>query len=197
MNRHLNIFLKLFNKRISIIGKKKVCHILDTNSISAHLFELLSKVNKVFFVMNGAFGVAQSSFTYTTVFFTALDSLFNIANIIKSIKYSDNLNTVLNRFFNKHINNIVRIMLVTEKILSTKEHLQLSVRHMLLYGAESFPGVFVKETHTRVKGSTAPTLNRPIAHRIQFLKGGNHILKLHSGCSLRLMSVTKNGIGYI
>ena len=49
-------FLKLFDKRICVVRKQKVGHILDADNVGAHIFEGLCKLDKVFLIVNWAYG---------------------------------------------------------------------------------------------------------------------------------------------
>ena len=62
--------------------------------------------------MNGAYGIAHSRLADAAVLLTALHRLLHIAGIVKRIENTDYINTVFNRLFNEHINNIVGVMLV-------------------------------------------------------------------------------------
>ena len=180
MNRNINIFLELFNKGIRIIGEQKVSHILNADNIRTHFFKGLCHFNKVFLVMNGAYGVAYGSLAYSAVFFTALHCLFHIARIVERVENTDDINAVFDRLFNEHINHIVRIVLVAEQVLPAQKHLQLGVGHMLFKGAQSLPRVLVQKAHAAVKCSAAPAFKTPVSHRIKLLKRREHILNAHT-----------------
>ena len=112
VNRNGNIFLKLFNKRVSVIREKQVCHILNADNISTHLFKGLCHIYKVILIMNRAYGIAHCRLADTAVLLTALHRLLHVAGIVKRVKNTDYVDAVFNRLFDKHINNIVGVMLI-------------------------------------------------------------------------------------
>ena len=69
VNRDINVFLKLFNKRSSVVRKQQVCHILYAYGVCAHLLKLLGELYEVFLVVNRAGGVADCSLADSAVLF--------------------------------------------------------------------------------------------------------------------------------
>ena len=69
VDRHADLFLQRLHKLESVLRKEEVCHILDADSIGAHLLKLTRKGNEVIVIVNGAYRVADRGFTYAAVFF--------------------------------------------------------------------------------------------------------------------------------
>ena len=146
--------------------------------------------------MNRRNRITYRRLAYTAVFFDRLDRLHQISGIVQRVKDSDNVDSVLYGFFDEFVNDIVRVMLISQKVLTSQEHLKPRVRHRRAQFAKSFPRIFVKKSHAGVESRSAPAFERPIAHAVKDLATGEHVLGLHPCCRLRLMRVAQDGVGY-
>ena len=187
---------QLGNKFVSVVGEKQVRHILDTDSIGAHFFEQFCEFDKILDVVYGRNGVAYRRFADTAVFLYGFDGLHKVSGVVERVENSDYVNSVFDGFFNKFVNHVIRIMLVSEQILTSQKHLKTGFRHCGTQFAQTLPRVFVKETHTSVKRCAAPAFKRPIAYAVENFAAGEHILDSHSRCRLRLVRVTENCVCY-
>ena len=52
---------------------------------------------------------------------------FQVAQVVQTVKNTDYINTVSDRFLNKIFNNIIGIMTVSKDVLSSEKHLQLGI----------------------------------------------------------------------
>ena len=82
--------------------------------------------------MHGTDGVADTAFNCLAAFFDSVYCGFYIAKIIEGIEDSENINPDFYRLFDKSLNNIVRIMSVAHRILSTQQHLKRGFGHFFL-----------------------------------------------------------------
>ena len=57
----------------------------------------------------------------------SINCSLKVSDIIKTVEYSYNIDTVCNRLFNESINNIICVRTISEDILSTEEHLKFCV----------------------------------------------------------------------
>ena len=128
VDRNIDFGFQFLDKIVCRDRQKQVCHILDADRISTHLHELLCELNKVIIVMHRAYGVADSGFTMSAVFLCKLYGRLKVSNIVKSIEYADNIDTVLYRLAAELLYNIICIMLVSENVLSAEQHLKSRVR---------------------------------------------------------------------
>ena len=102
---------------------------------------------------------------------------------------------VCDRLLYEILDNVVCIVAVSEDVLTAEEHLKLGVLHVVADGAESLPGIFLKEAQAGIEGRTAPCLERVVSDRIETLEDRDHFFGRHSGGGKRLMRVTQNGFG--
>ena len=196
MDRYIHFFLEALYERICVVRQQQVCHILDADVVSTHLYQFFSQLNEVILVVHGADSVTDGRFADSAVLFGVLDGGFQIADIVECVEYTNYINAVFNCLAAELLNNVICVVLIAQYVLAAEKHLQLGVGQSLLKLAQPFPGVLVEETEAAVKGSAAPALQGVIADAVQYFAGGKHILHPHSGGSLRLVSVAQYGIGY-
>ena len=187
--------LQLLHQGISVVGQQQVGHVLDADVVSAHLFQLQSQFNEVFFGVNGADGVRQSNFADAAVLLGGLDAGFQVTGIVQGVEDADNVDAVLDGQTNELIYDVVSVVTIAQDVLAAEEHLQLGVRQSSLQLAQALPGIFVQETQAAVKGSAAPAFQRIETSLVQDFASGQHVLQAHTGCGLRLMCVAKDGFG--
>src|ERR1035437_7482324 len=92
-------------------------------------------------------------------------------------------------------NDIISVVAITDQILATEQHLERGVRHQFLESAHSFPRVFVKKTGSDIKSSATPDFYGIKSSFVHFRGNGDHILRTHTCCKQRLVSITKGQIG--
>ena len=188
-----DIVLQLLDQLVGMVGEQEVCHILDADGVSAHLLQLLGNADKIVVIVDGADGKAQRDLCPAAVLLDGLDCLAEIADIVQRVKDTDDLNAVFNGLLAEFLDDIVGIMLIAEDVLPTEEHLQLGLGHMGLQRAQTLPRILVEEAHADIEGRAAPAFEGPIAHVVEQLTGGKHILNAHTGRSLRLVRVAEDG----
>ena len=118
--------------------------------------------------------------------FSSFGSAFKITRIITGIKNTEYVYTVFGGCFNKFINNIVRIVAVSQKILTAQKHHYVAVGKSCMKFAKAFPRIFVQKADTAVVSSSAPAFYRPITDFIDHRTGRKHIRRSHTGCMKRL-----------
>ena len=109
----------------------------------------------------------------------ALDSLvnggLNVSQVVERIEYTDDVDAVFNTLSDEKANDIVGIMLVAQKVLTSEEHLQLGVRARLADLAQALPRIFVEISQAGDERSAAPALERIVA---RLVKLGQYCLEI-------------------
>ena len=195
MYGHAHLLLDALYQRIRIIGQQKVGHILNADIVRAHLLHLAGQIHKIIQRVHGAGSIAYGAFGNAAVFLAGFDRLLQIAQIVQRVKYPDNVYAVLYGLFNKHVYNVVRVMLITQNILSPEKHLQLGVGHCLFKRAQAVPGILVQKAQAGVKSSASPAFKGIISHAVQHGRGGQHLVQAHARSRLGLVRVPQYSIG--
>ena len=123
-----------------------------------------------------------------------LNGSLKVSDIIQAVENTDNINSVCDGFLYKVLNHIVRVMIVSKDVLTTKQHLELCVLKTGSQLSESLPRIFFQETQAGIKSSAAPAFYCVVANFIHFVNDRKHLLSRHSCCKERLMRITKNGL---
>ena len=177
---------------INVERKKQIGHILETDVVRAHIFELLAELYEIFLRIDGARRIANRGFTDAAVFFDGLHRGFEISRIVERVENTHDADAVPDGFFNKLFDEIVRIVTIPQKVLASQKHLNRRLFEMSLQNPQPFPGILVEETQTGVKRSSAPRFEGIIADIVQLFQNGKHFVQPHSCCSLRLMRIAQN-----
>lgn len=144
--------------------------------------------------MDGTDCVAQCRFTVSAVFFCEFNCGFQITNVVECIENSNNINSVFNCFTAELFNNVIRIVLISQNVLSAEQHLKACMRECFFELSETFPRIFVQKTEAGIKSCTAPAFKRPVSHAVQNLACGKHLFRAHSRCGLGLMRIAQYSI---
>ncbi len=139
-------------------GGNKPGHVFNTDRVTAHLFQFHCHLSQIFYGVNGAGSIADSTLNVSLKFFGRLNGNFHIAGIIQGIKNPENIYAVFNGQTDKLTHYIICIVAVSHQILPAEKHLEGGIGSFLAYKAQAFPGVFVQEADAGVKGSAAPDL---------------------------------------
>lgn len=67
--------LEALDKGVGIHRQQQVRHVLDAESVRAHLLELLSELHEIILIVDGGDGVGESGLDLTAVFLRGLDGL--------------------------------------------------------------------------------------------------------------------------
>jgi len=192
MNGNLYAVLDGLDQLICLVGLEKTRHILDADGVCAHLLELLCILREALVGVEGRRGVGDSRLNVSALLDSCLDSGLEVSCIVQRVKDTEDIDTVCNGLLYEVLNNVVRIVTVTENVLSAEEHLKLRVLAVRLDGTESLPRILVEETETGIEGGTAPSLEGIISNLIHYVKDGNHFFCSHTRCGKRLMRITED-----
>ena len=94
--------------------------------------------------MNGAYCEAYRARSVRASFNCFVNCNFEVADVVERVKNTDNVNAVFNALCNKHSYNVVRVVLVAEKILASEKHLKLCIGAGLADFAKSLPRILRK-----------------------------------------------------
>ena len=170
------------NQIICLERTKKSGHILDADGVSTHLLDLACNVLPVLQSIRIAQCINQRDLCVCAGFLGCLYSRLQIAKVIQAVKNTDTVDTVFNRLLYEAVNNIIRIVRISEDILAAKQHLGRSVLEVALQNTKSLPRILVKETKAGIEGSAAPALYCSIANLVHRINDGKHLFNGHSGC---------------
>ena len=114
----------------------------------------------------------------------------HVAKIIQRIEDANNINAVSDHALYKFPHDIVRIVTVSDQILSANQHLQLRFLDPFANFTKALPRILIQETHRGVKRRAPPHFKRVVPHLIHGFTNGEHILRLHAGCHGGLMRIS-------
>ena len=110
-----------------VIRKQKACHILDTDGICTHILDSLCHILPVIQCISVAQRVGKRYLRMSFFLICSLNGCLQIAQIVQTVKDTDNINTVCDGFLYEIFYYVVCIRTVTKNVLSTEQHLQLRV----------------------------------------------------------------------
>ena len=196
-NGETDVLLYALDKIICCLGIHDARHVLDAHGLNAHALEIFCELDVAFDVVDGARGVADGARCVSA----ALDSLVNggldISQVVERIEYTDDVDAVFNALSDEKANDIVGIMLVAQKVLTSEEHLQLGVRARLADLAQALPRIFVEISQAGVERSAAPALERIVARLVKLGQYCLEILIGHTGRDKRLVRVSEDSLSEI
>ena len=194
--RYFDFFFKGANQGISVIRGNQPGHILDADTVRAHVlqspcfFQVVIKVKYFPAHLGAGQGVANGKLRMLAAFLNRLVRLFQVSLVVQGVKYPEYINAHLRRLTNKGGHHIIRVMAVADQVLSAEQHLQRRVRHQFFQDTRPFPGVFIQKPGGHVKSSPTPHLHRIKPGFIHFSGNAHHILGAHPGGQVRLVPVT-------
>ena len=161
--------------------------------MTAHLLKFFSEINEHLIGMYRAYRVDQAAlnFWFLWAFKGSFDGNSQIADIVESIKNSEHTDTMSAGMLYEFLNDIIGVVVVTEKILTAKQHLNRCLEFCLEF-VESLPRVFIEETKAGIESCTAPSLKRLVANIVEGLKHWFHLTVAHTSCAERLMTITQD-----
>ena len=150
------------DKLVCLERSHRACHILHTDGCNAHFFELFCKLCKRFESVDGALRIADCAGNSCAALDCRFGCGFEIAHVVERVENTNDVDAVVNGFFNEHLDDFVGIMLVAEKVLTSEQHLKFRVGHSLTQITQTLPRIFVEIPQTHVENRTAPALDRVI-----------------------------------
>ncbi len=191
------VFLYALYKVVCGLRIHNARHILDAYGLNAHALKLLCEPDIALDVVNGACGVADGARCMSAALNGLVNSRLDVSQVVECVEYADDVDAVFNALSDEKANDIVGIMLVAQKILTSEEHLQLCVRARLANLAQTLPRIFVEIAQAGVKCGTAPALERIVARLVKLGQYCLEILKGHTGRDKRLVRVSEDSLSEI
>ena len=139
--------------------------------------------------------VADRALRVPAVLLHAFDRLLEIARIIERVKDAEDVHAVLARERREAFDDVVRIMLVAEDVLSAEEHLQGRLLADLLDLAKPLPRILAQKAHADVERRAAPALKRVEARVVDRLGDLQNVIGAHPRRPKRLVRIAQRGIG--
>ncbi len=198
LDRKLCIFFHGLDQLGSLIRHQQTCHILDTDGICTHLLNFFGSACPIFQRIGITQRIGQCNLSMASAFLLfhsvgGVYGLLQVAQIIQTVKNTDNIDTVCNGLLHKGIYNVICVRSVAQNILTAEQHLQLGLFEAVTQLAESVPGILLQEAKGCVKGGTAPALHGMVSYLIHLLHNGKHKIRWHSCGNQRLVGVTQYG----
>jgi len=136
-------------------------------------------------VVHGADGVADGHLGVGAFPLDDLGGPAHVAHVVQGVKDAKDVDAVLVGLDHETVQDVVGVMFVADDVLAAQQHLERGVGHVGLELTNPLPGVLVEKAHGRVKGSTTPHLDRPIANMVQFggdghRFGADHVVGAHA-----------------
>ena len=104
--------LEALDKGVGVHRQQQVGHVLDAESVRAHLLELLGELDEVILIVNGRDRVGERSLDLTAVLFRGLDGLLQVAHIVERIENADDVDAVFDGPAAELVHDVIGIMLV-------------------------------------------------------------------------------------
>ncbi len=141
--------------------------------------------------MHRAGGIGYCALQVCTGFLYLVHGALHVADIVQRIEYAEDIDAIFMRCSNEFIHNIVRIMTVTDKVLSPEEHLDRRVLQFSFEVAEPIPGIVIQKPDTGIKGRPSPGFNRKKTALIEIPCQREHVLRTEPGRDQRLVRIAE------
>ncbi len=146
--RDLYVGFESFYKFFCAVRREQRRHILDTDRIRTAFLYLLCVV---YIVFGGEYLAESIGYRYLSMRALFLGGFYRgleVTDVVERVEYTDYVDTVRNGLLNEVFEHIVRIVTISEHILSSEQHLELCIGHFTTQYAQSVPRVFVEEAQT-------------------------------------------------
>ena len=91
--------------------------------------------------MHGAYGVGNGALGVFADRKRCLDGRFQIAHVVESVKDSEHINPICGCTFNEFSYHVIRVVAITQNILTAKQHLLRRVGHRRFQLTDPLPRV--------------------------------------------------------
>ena len=138
--------------------RQQARHILDSDTVSAHICHGLGLSQEGFHIVHRADRVAQRTLGMLARLLHGFNAGFQITDVVQRIENAEHIDAVFRGLFNKRLHHIVAVVAVPEQVLAAQQHLQAGVGQSLTQGTQALPWVFLQKPHTGIKRGAAPAL---------------------------------------
>ncbi len=128
LNRKIGTGLKSSNQLGCLVRNQKTGHILDTNGICTQLLDTLCRLLPVLESISIAKGIGKSNLRMTAFLLGSLYCGFQVTKVVQTVENTNNINTVCDRFLSEILYYVVSIMIITQNVLTTEQHLKFGIR---------------------------------------------------------------------
>lgn len=169
-------------------------HILNADGVRTQLFHFFGELGEIVQGEDRARRIADSCLGMAPVFLGRLHGGLQISRIIQRIEDPDDVDPVFNRLGHEELDEIVRIVLITQDILPTEEHLGLGILQALAEGPKPLPRILIQIPHAGVEGRSAPALHGIVSRRVNQVQRPFHLIGRHPGGNQALRRIPEDGI---
>ena len=120
LDRDFDHGFDILDQLCGVIGGQQGRHIFDTDGICTGILAAFCVIHVVFVGEYVAGGVGNRDLSMSAFLLGRGDSGLEVADIIQSIKNTDNINPVGNGFLDEIFQDIIGIMAVTQHILTAE-----------------------------------------------------------------------------
>ena len=181
LNRHLGQGLRnRCDKLPRRAGRQNASHVLDGQRVNAHVGLLLRKLHVKLGRVHGRRRVANRTLRMPAVLLHAANRRLKVARIVQRIEDAENVHSVLAGQRDKAFDDVVRIVLVAENVLTAQQHLKRRLLADLANLAQTLPGVLAQEAHADVKGRPAPAFQGVEARIVHLLGDAENVVRPHT-----------------
>ena len=179
-----------------LIRSHGACHILQADGLESHALEFLAHFHILFYGVHRTLGVADTAGgdgILGGILHGCIQRSFAVAEVVECVKDTDDVDAVLDGKLDELFHNVIMIVLISQQILSTQQHLQLVVGQVFPEFPQTFPRIFVQIPQTGVKGRTAPALNGIVPCLVHGRQNIGVVCIRQTGRHKRLVCITQNG----
>ena len=195
VNRQADLLVEGLDQALRAIRREHARHVLDADGLGTKRLELRGVVDVGIKRVHRAHGVADGALEMRAALVERLGAVDDVADVVERVEDAEDVDAVAMGGLDEAIDDIARVMMVADEVLSAGEHLQGRVGAVLLDDAQTIPGVLVEEAQAGVEGRATPALQRVVADLVQLGKHGLHLGGGHTRGGLTLVAVAQNGIG--
>ena len=118
----------------------------------------------------------------------------HVPDIVQGIEHPENINAVFIGCRDEFVDNIIRIMAVSDKVLPPQQHLDGRLPEFGLECPETIPWIVIQKPDTGIERSAAPRFDRKEPAVIDLPRQRKHILCPESRCDQRLVRIAQRRV---
>ena len=195
LQRQIDLLLQRLHQAFGEVRREQSGHVLDADAVGAQLLEFVRDFHVVVQGVDGADGVHHRPLEVLARGLDGFGRHADVARVVEGIEHAEDVHPGVGRRFDECADDLVPIVTVPDEVLAAQQHLKRSAPAVVLDGAQTLPGVFVKESQAGIEGGAAPDLERMEAHLVHGPKDRDDVAYPHSRCPQRLMAIAKGGVG--
>ena len=175
-----------------LLRRDQACHVLDDDTVRAHIGDLLAQLGEVLQVVDGGSGVADSTVCRSTGCLGRLNGGTHVLRVVQAVEDTEDVHAVLHAHLHESLHHVIGVVRVAHQILTAQQHGVRRLGGQLLERVKSIEGELPEEAQTGINGRAAPGLQCGEAHGVEDGSQLEHLLGGHaSGCQ-RLVTVAKH-----